>query len=135
MAMKHAVPGQVRALVDGRLQLVGRRCKACSTYAFPRSAFCKRCASAEHDEVLLGPDATLFSITVDRSAGTSANYRLVGQVRFGEGAWARGYVVGDVDKPPRIGESVEVVPYEFKTSDSAEPLATYGFRCREHQSA
>ena len=51
--------------------LLGSRCKACGTYAFPKeSAYCRnpRCAGAEFEEVPLSRRGTLWSYTDNRYA-------------------------------------------------------------------
>jgi len=135
MTTEFAVPEWIRPLADGRLRLVGQRCRACGTHAFPRTARCPRCASPELDEALLGPEATLYSVTVDRANPTDAHHAIVGQARFDDGAYVQGYVLGDRNAPPRTGERVEVVRYAFTPFGEGEPATTYGFRSLERADA
>ena len=135
MTASYAVQEWIRPLADGRLRLVGQRCRACGTHAFPRTSSCKRCSSADLEESLLGPAATLHALTVDRSSPAKTRHAIVGQARFDAGVYVQGYVVGDVDALPRIGEVVEVVRYEFVPFDDGELVATYGFRPAEGRHA
>jgi len=79
--------------VDEPPRLLGSRCRACGEHFFPRRRVCARCLAEGCEDVLLGPDGTLFTWTwvyVPFFGG-----------RRGEGA---GYAVGQVDLPegPRI---------------------------------
>ena len=53
------------ALIDGELHLVGVRCAACGTHAFPPQPSCPRCGSAT-EHTALPARGTLWSWTVQR---------------------------------------------------------------------
>ncbi|MCZ0942230.1 MAG: zinc ribbon domain-containing protein [Gammaproteobacteria bacterium] len=113
---------------DQRLTLNGQRCADCGTSAFPRTASCPSCCSRELQDLSLGPNAHLFSITVDRVGFPLGHPFLVGQARFEEGAVVQGFVIGDVDNPPAIGSPLELVPFGVPHPGTKELLTTYGFR-------
>jgi len=134
MSTNYLVPDWIVPLNNGRLQLIGQRCCGCRTLAFPRTAACKKCSSTNLEQALLGPDAILYSVTTDRTSTSPENHKLVGQVRFTDGAYVQGYVAGDVNHPPRIGASVELAPYELRFFDG-QTGTTYGFRIKETANA
>jgi hypothetical protein len=82
----------------------------------------------------VSPDAILYSVTTDRTSTSAENHKLVGQAQFTDGAYVQGYVAGDVNRPPRIGVPIELVPYELRFSDG-QTGATYGFRVKENANA
>jgi uncharacterized protein len=134
MSTNFLVADWIHSLENGRLKLVGQRCRACGTCAFPRTTACKQCSSTDLEQSLLGPDATLYSVTTDRTSTSPANHKLVGQVRFPNGAYVQGYVTGDINHPPKIGALVEMVPYELRFADG-QTGNTYGFRVTEKSNA
>ena len=113
----------------GRMHLKAQRCSRCGVCQWPPSARCKACSGAELTAATLGPDAELWSVTVDRMGTFLGHPHLVGQVRFPEGTFAQGYVVGEIDQPPDIGSAVELVPFEVTSGDT--PLLTYAFKAKE----
>ncbi|MGD0118193.1 MAG: zinc ribbon domain-containing protein [Candidatus Binatus sp.] len=134
MSQNFMVPAWIHLLDDGRLRLIGQRCRSCGTHAFPRTTACKKCSSTDLEQAMLGPNATLYSVTTDRTSTSAANHKLVGQAQFPDGAYVQGYVAGDVNYPPRIGAPVELVPYELRFPDG-QTGTTYGFRVREKANA
>lgn len=114
---------------DSRLRLVGATCNSCSVCLWPPSARCKACGSDDLAELQLGPFAELWSVTVDRIGLFVGRPTLVGQVRFPEGTFVQGYVVGDVGEPPPIGSPMELVPFELARGD--ESFVTYAFKATE----
>jgi len=134
MSPNYLVPGWIVPLDDGRLKLIGQRCSGCGTQAFPRTTACKKCSSTSLEQALFGPDAILYSVTTDRTSTSAENHKLVGQAQFIDGAYVQGYVVGDVNHPPRIGAPIELVPYELRFSDG-QTGTTYGFRVKENANA
>lgn len=134
MSTNYLVPSWVQPLDDGRLKLVGQRCRSCGTHSFPRTTACKKCSSTDLEQALLGPDAVLYSVTTDRTSTSAENHKLVGQVQFTDGAYVQGYVAGDVDHPPSIGAPVELVSYELRFPDG-QTGTTYGFRVKEKANA
>lgn len=134
MSTNYLVSSWIHPLEDGRLKLIGQRCRSCGTQAFPRTTACKKCSSTDLEPALLGPDAILYSVTTDRTSTLAANHKLIGQVRFPDGAYVQGYVAGDVNHPPTIGAPVELAPYELKFPDG-QTGTTYGFRIREKTNA
>lgn len=114
---------------DGRMHLRAQRCGACGVTAWPPSTSCKSCGSRALSRVEIGPDAELYAVTTDRM-GTFLGYpHLVGQVRFPEGVFAQGFVLGDADAPPAVGSDVELVP--FGVESGGEQLITYAFKVKE----
>jgi uncharacterized OB-fold protein len=74
-------------------RLLGSRCRACGEHFFPRRHVCARCLAAGCEDVLLGPEGTLYTFT------------WVHVPFFGKKeAAGAGYGVGQVDLPegPRI---------------------------------
>jgi uncharacterized OB-fold protein len=130
MTTNYIVSGWIHPLPDGRLQLVAQHCRECGANAFPRTPRCKRCASDRLEQVMLGPEATLYSVTTDRVSSSPDRHKLVGQAQFEQGAFVQGYVVGDPNKPPAIGTVVELAPYDLPGRDG-EALTTYSFRPKE----
>jgi hypothetical protein len=55
-------------------------------------------------------------------------------VQFTDGAYVQGYVAGDVNHPPTIGATVELVPYMLRFPDG-QTGTTYGFRVKENANA
>ena len=114
---------------DGRIVLLGRRCQRCGTCAWPPAARCKACGSDQVTEETLGPEAELYSYTIDRMGTFIGRPHLVGQVRFPQGPFVQGFIDGDIEQPPAIGASVDLVP--FIVESGGEQLVTYAFRAKE----
>ena len=74
-------------------QLLGSRCRACGEHFFPRRVVCARCLAQGCEDVLLGPQGTLWTFTW-------VHVPFFGQKRSA----GAGYGVGQVDLPegPRI---------------------------------
>jgi uncharacterized OB-fold protein len=123
-----AVSGWMRLLDDGRINLLARRCKNCATVLFPPPVRCTACSNDRLHEVPLGPEAVLYSITVDRLGTFLRRPHPVGQVRFTEGPLVQGYVDADVDSLPSVGTAMELVPFQVPDGDQA--LLTYAFRTK-----
>jgi uncharacterized OB-fold protein len=113
----------------GRVYLKGQHCARCHVHLWPPVARCKACGSAELVSVELGPEAELHAVTVDRTGLLLGRPYLVGQARFPQGPFVQGFVAGDVDDPPPIGATVELVPFELDSG--GERLTTYAFQARE----
>jgi uncharacterized OB-fold protein len=113
----------------GRMHLKGVRCTRCGTCAWPPSAHCKACGSAEFTPVELGPDAELYSWTIDRMGTFLGRPNLVGQVRFPEGTFVQGFIDADVEHPPAVGAAIELVP--FPVESGGDHLLTYAFKLKE----
>ena len=108
-------------------QLLGSRCSACGTAAFPARDFCPKCAAdGPHQAVALSPRGTVFSYTVvhQAPAGRPTPYVLAyvdlpDQVR----------VMAQVDAPPgvmRIGMPVRLV-LKPVGEDGGVPVIGYAF--------
>jgi uncharacterized OB-fold protein len=123
------VDGWMQARPDGRLELLGRQCEECGVAVFPPTAHCSACASDRVREIALGPEAELHSITVDRMGTFIGRPHLVGQVRFDQGPFVQGFIDEDMEHPPPVGATVELVPFELLDGD--EPVLTYAFRVKE----
>lgn len=122
------VPAWMRLAADGRrLQLVGQHCRSCGVTMFPRTARCKACGSADSSEVMLGPDATLHSVTLDGMGGLLGRPTLIGQIQFAEGPFVQGFVDAPLDAEPQIGSAIELVPFSVPAPGREGSLITYGF--------
>jgi uncharacterized OB-fold protein len=86
-------------------QLLGTRCRACGEHFFPRRAICAKCLSDDTEDVLLGPDGTLYTWTF-------VHFPLFGS----KDPDARGYGVGQVDLPegPRVQAVLSGAQDEFR---------------------
>jgi len=123
------VDGWMAHSPGGRLHLTGQRCAECATYLWPPAACCKACGGQSLADIELGPEGALWAVTVDWIGSFLGRPNLVGQVCFPEGTFVQGFVVGNVDVPPKIGSPMELIPFEVPNRGG--PLITYAFRAME----
>jgi uncharacterized OB-fold protein len=118
-------------------RLIGSRCDACGTFAFPRAALCRdpRCNQRETQEVLLGPEGELWSFTIQ-------HYKPPAPMRFDDPFVP--YGIGLVDLPEglrvltmmsapdpeklKIGMKVELVLEPLYHDDDGNEVITWKFR-------
>jgi len=86
-------------------RLLGSRCRDCGEHFFPKRAVCARCLAEATDDVLLGPDGSLYTWTY-------VHFPLFNTRRAEHG----GYGVGQVDLPegPRIQCVLSGGPDDFR---------------------
>ncbi len=86
-------------------QLLGSRCRDCGEHFFPRRPVCARCLAAGTEDVLLGPEGTLYTWTY-------VHFPLFNSRRAEHG----GYGVGQVDLPegPRVQCVLSGGPDDFR---------------------
>jgi uncharacterized OB-fold protein len=86
-------------------RLLGSRCTACGEVQFPRRVVCARCLGEALEDVLLGPEGTLYT-------WTWLHMPLFGSLR----AEAGGYGVGQVDlaEGPRVQAVLSGGPDAFR---------------------
>lgn len=112
-----------------RLRLLGSRCRDCDTRMFPRRTACLRCSGTNLADTTLGPDAELYAYTVVPGPG-DGRPTVVGQARFEGGPVVQGYVDGGGERPPSIGDAVEVVAFVLPASRGAGATTTFAFRTK-----
>ena len=86
-------------------RLLGSRCRSCGEHFFPRRVVCARCLEQEMEEVLLGPQGTLYTWTY-------VHFPLFGSRHAEHGA----YAVGQIDLPegPRVQSVLSGGPDAFR---------------------
>ncbi len=86
-------------------RLLGSRCRDCGEHFFPRRVVCARCLAGDTEDVLLGPEGTLYTWTY-------VHFPLFNSRRADHG----GYGVGQVDLPegPRVQCVLSGGPDDFR---------------------
>ncbi len=86
-------------------RLLGSRCRDCGEHFFPRRAVCARCLAEGTEDVLLGPEGSLYTWTY-------VHFPLFNSQRAEHG----GYGVGQIDLPegPRIQCVLSGGPDDFR---------------------
>lgn len=118
------LPGLFEPTADGRLHLLASR--GGGVTLFPRREGTATAAPQDTEPVVLAPEGTIHSWTISRVPVPT----LIAQVKFAEGPFVQGYVDGDPEHPPAIGDRVDVVPYVITLPGGDEQATTYGFRVR-----
>lgn len=118
------LPGLFEPTGDGRLRLCATR--GGGVTLFPRREATATAGPEEVEDVLLDPEAVVHSWTVSHVPTSVA----IAQVRFADGPFVQGYLDGDPQSPPEIGEVVDVVPYPVAIPGTDEQALTYAFRRR-----
>jgi uncharacterized OB-fold protein len=76
-------------------RLIGSRCRSCDARSFPTRTICFECLGDDLEEILLGPDGTLYSFsTVHVSASRRVPYT-IGYVDLAEGPRVLARLAGD----------------------------------------
>jgi uncharacterized OB-fold protein len=117
--------------------LLGSECRACSYLTFPAQAGCPRCGSADTTARELGRRGTVWTWTSQEFRPPSPPYtgpgdakdferyyvafvELPGELRVE--AHLRGF-----DRPPAIGDEVELVVVPFTENEAGDTVVTYAF--------
>jgi uncharacterized protein len=99
-------------------QLIGSRCRHCSTTVFPRQRSCPRCTGSDTEDRLLPSRGTLWSFTVQGfspkapyagPAGDAFEPYGVGYVQLGDEVVVEGRLTVSDPESLRIGDPVRLV--------------------------
>lgn len=127
---------------DDEPRLVGGRCGACGTVAFPRIDGCPRCGSDDVAAQPLGRRGTLWTWTTQgflpkrpyvgvETDETFTPY-LLGYVELAEGVMVEGWLLDVTPETARIGCAMELTTFAMPTIDARGEVLTFGFRpCEE----
>ncbi len=119
--------------VDTRL--IGSRCAGCGTHYFPKSLSCRnpQCRTKQVEDVLLGPQGTLYSYTV-QSYRPPPLFRMepwapyaLGMVELPEGLRVLGMLTGIPLDALRIGMPVVLTTEALYRNDDGQEVLTYKF--------
>ena len=129
------VPGLFEGQGDGT-RLLASRCRGCGSVYFPRSLSCRhpRCTDKAPQDILLGPQGTLYSFTVQAYRPPAlfvlddwAPYAL-GLVELPEGLRVMAMLTGRAPQDWRIGEPVALTTGVLHRDSEGRDVLTYQFR-------
>ena len=117
--------------------LIGTRCGSCGEITFPSHYGCPRCASADMVSIELSRNGTVWTWTTQNFrppppyAGPEefTPYH-IGYVALPGEVIVEAYLTGFTDRPPVIGEAVELTIIPFTTDEAGAEVVTYAFRPR-----
>ena len=113
---------------DGKVALIGSRCKSCGETLFPERKVCPRCLGESLEEVRLEGPATLYSFTVVHQLPTGFTPPLtVGYGKFPEGVLVFAPIDADPDRLVS-GTPLALHTGVTKSDESGQPVITYRFR-------
>ncbi|MGH3663470.1 MAG: Zn-ribbon domain-containing OB-fold protein [Micromonosporaceae bacterium] len=84
-----------KATDTGPAQLVGSRCRGCDARSVPARTVCFSCLSEDCEELLLGPDGTLYSHATVHVSATRQTPYTIGYVDLPEGPRVLAQLAGD----------------------------------------
>jgi uncharacterized OB-fold protein len=129
----------VQGLFEGQgdsTRLLASRCRGCGSVYFPRSLSCRhpRCTDKHPQDILLGPQGTLYSFTVQAyrppalfAMDAWAPYAL-GLVELPEGLRVMAMLTGRAPQDWRIGEAVALTTGSIYRNEEGHEVLTYQFR-------
>ncbi|MTV23891.1 DNA-binding protein [Nitriliruptoraceae bacterium ZYF776] len=128
------VDDAILVATDDGPRLVGGRCSACGTSAFPRPGSCPRCGSEQVDEDVLPDRGTLWSWTVQHFPPPVPPYQGpqpfvpygVGYVELGGRVLVESRLTESDPAQLRIGRELELVLTPLHDADGQE-RATFAF--------
>lgn len=123
----------LRETPDGP-RLVGGRCTACGTVAFPRPRSCARCTGTDVEDHLLASEGELWTFSVQGFRPKEPYdgpedfepYGL-GYVDLGAELLVEGRLTVSDPAALRIGQPVRLVIQTYGTAPDGSPLRTYAF--------
>ncbi|MFC2031931.1 Zn-ribbon domain-containing OB-fold protein [Chloroflexota bacterium] len=117
--------------------LVGSKCRSCGEVAFPKRHHCRRCTSADLEDVTLSRTAKLHSFTTVRVKIPDAKVKspfLVGFVELPEGERVRTLLTDCDAASLKIGDEMELVIDVVYQDESGTDVLGWKFKpVRERQ--
>lgn len=86
--------------------LIGMKCNACQTLAFPRRAYCCACGSSDTGEASLAPQGQLYSFSTVHISATRETPYTIGYIDLDDGVRVMGAIATSGE--PRIGDRMAV---------------------------
>lgn len=125
-------PGELEVHPDGTGNLIGSRCRSCSTHFFPVRQACAACLSQYLETVKFSRDGALYTYSIVRQSTPAFEvpYAL-GYVDFPEGVRIMGQIAGIEFDEITIGMALTVTLEPFGRDDEGNPLIGYRFRPTE----
>jgi uncharacterized OB-fold protein len=129
----------VQGLFEGQgdaTRLLASRCRGCGSVYFPRSLSCRhpRCTDKAPQDILLGPEGSLYSVTVQAYRPPPlfvmddwAPYAL-GLIDMPEGLRIMAMLTGRPPQDWRIGEPVALTTGVLSRDGEGREVLTYQFR-------
>lgn len=113
---------------DGRPQLIGTSCRACSARVFPPVPVCPECLSEDLDRLGLSRQGTLYSFSTVHVAprGWLVPY-VAGYVDLPEGVRVFAHVVGAAPDTLSMDMQVELTTAELGVDGDGASFSSYAF--------
>lgn len=132
------------AKAQGRISLVGNRCKGCDEFFFPAAKGCTRCRGQDFEHCDFGSEGTLWSWTIQgflpkqpyNSGETELSFKPygVGYVEMSSGIKIESRLTVADPALLQIGMPMELTLEPYRTTPQGHKVATFAFRPREARS-
>ena len=113
----------------GRARLRGTRCMRCAETFFPPRSICPRCRGEDLKEVTLQPWGKVNSVTaVMRPPKHYQHPYWLGEVDLPDGVRLIAQLVGDMEVPIRVGETVMLTTLPLFSLPNGKRIWGYAFK-------